>query len=149
MVAGLVFGENTQWSKDAIQLGNSLKALRALLDIDPFPENVPGLVVAISNKTEQVAGNLEDLELSLENELSSLDANDQQAALDAFAGLLVQVADVGEILANRGMEVEKGWIATSYMVSYISYQDFVGTFDRDGQIIPIYLTERGGWSIPG
>jgi hypothetical protein len=143
----LVFSQTPQWSKEAQKLQNSIRTLNTLIGINPFPEDVPGLNTAITNKTEQMMSDLTALDGALQSEMASLSSSERQEAETAYAGLMVQIADGGEMLALRSFDELTLDLVDTYNVSYSSYYSLASQYSLSTKGLPIGTTinERGGW----
>ena len=121
LLSAALNAETSKWSGKAVQLQQSIETLKTLTQAYASQETIPGLLVAITQKTVQTTDNLQKLELILIAELQELDTEERQLALDTTAELMLMVADAGELLANRGLEGSKNTIARVYITSYDNY----------------------------
>jgi hypothetical protein len=146
-----LFGDSTNWGRDALKLQHSVNTLNTLMGVNPFPDEAPGMVTAIGQKTDQLIGDLAALNASLANELPDMSADERSDALHSCAALLVQIADAGQMLADRSLTAIVSALGTAYNVSYYSYNSLSGQYGLAVKSIPIYVVvgERGGWPIPG
>jgi hypothetical protein len=149
-ISAVLVSDATLWDQKAQKLQNGIRTLNTLLSINPFPDDVPGLNIAITNKTEQMMSDLTALDITLQNELASLSAGDKQEALSTYAALLMLVADVGEMLALRSFGQLTLTLVNTYNVSYNTYFSIAGQYNLTTQKLPIGVTfdDGGGW-IPG
>ena len=146
----LLFSQTPQWSKEAQKLQNSIRTLDTLLSVNPFPDEVPGLQTAITNKAGQVMADLADLQSALEAEMASLSAAERQEALDACAALMSQVADVGERLYLRGFDTLSLDLVDTYTLARTSYFSLATIYNLITKRLPIgtRLQDGGSW-VPG
>jgi acyl-CoA reductase-like NAD-dependent aldehyde dehydrogenase len=147
LIGGLAFSQTPQWSREAQKLQHSLQTLNTLLSVNPFPGDVPGLETAITNKTEQMMDNLAALQAALQAEMSSLSAADRQEALGTLGDLLMQAADVGNMLAVRGFDTLTLNLVTVYNTTRIAYFSLAEQFNLTSKRIPIgtQVNDGGGW----
>jgi hypothetical protein len=151
LVAATLLCDTPQWTKDAKKVESSLKTLDTLLSVNPFPNDVPGLQVAITNKTEQLIADLDALNATLQSDLASLPAGERQEALATLAQLLVQVADEGQRLNNRFLDALTVDLVTHYITACTSYYALSNQYSFATNQLPIgvILHDRGGWNVPG
>jgi len=146
-----LFGDSTKWGRDALKLQHSVNTLNTLMGVNPFPDEAPGMVTAIGQKTDQLIADLAALNASLADELPLLGADERSEALSSYAALLMQIADAGQMLANRSLTAIVSELGTAYGASYCAYSSFSGQYGLAIKTIPIYINVngRGGWTIPG
>lgn len=149
-ISAVLVSDATLWDQKAQKLQNSIRTLNTLLSINPFPDDVPGLNIAITNKTEQMMSDLTALDITLQNELASLAADERQTAVTSYAGLLMQIADVGEMLALRSFSQLTLYLVNTYNISYTTYFSLAVQYNLVTKRLPIGVTfnDGGGW-IPG
>jgi hypothetical protein len=141
------FSQTLQWTKEAHKLGNSLKTLDTLLSLHPFPAEVPGMEMAITNKTQQMMGDLAALDAALQAELPSLSPSERQEALGTLADLLMQAADVGNRLVVREFDALTLDLVTSYNTVRTTYYSLAQQYSVVTKRLPIgtEVNNRGGW----
>ena len=146
-----LFGDSTKWGRDALKLQHSVNTINTLMGVNPFPDEAPGMVTAIGQKTDQLIADLAALNASLANELPLLGADERSEALNSYAALLVQIADAGQMLGNRSLTSNVSGLGTAYGASYYAYTSLSGQYGVAIKAIPIYVVvgDRGSWTIPG
>ena len=142
----LLLADSLTWDNNLAKAEQSLQTLSTLLDVAPFPEEVPGLTVAIANKTEQAVQYLNALRYSLEQELSLLSTDEQEAAMNAYSEVLVVAADLSDRLGTRYLDASWALLGTTYNDHYTAYYALCTSFDLPSRVLP---EARAGWNIPG
>jgi len=147
LTGAAAFSQTQQWSKEAQKLANSLRTLDTLLSVNPFPGDVPGLETAITNKTGQMMDNLAALQAALESEMPTLNAADRQEALGTLSDLLMQTADIGNMLAVREFGSLTMDLVTSYNAVRTSYYSLAQQYSMTTRRLPIgtQVDARGTW----
>lgn len=145
----LLFSQTPQWSKEAQKLQNSIHALDTLLSVNPFPDDVPGLDTAITNKTGQLMADLAALKSALETEMATLTPAERQEALDVWAELMIQIADLDSQLYVRGFDVLTLDLVDSYNAARTSYFSLIETYSLTFKRLPIGTRlQDGGGMVP-
>jgi acyl-CoA reductase-like NAD-dependent aldehyde dehydrogenase len=147
LAGALLFSQTPQWSKEAQKLGNSIRTLDTLLSVNPFPDEVPGLETAIGNKAGQVMADLAALQSAMESEMASLSGTERQEALDAWASLMAQTADVGNRLYIRGFATLSHDLVDTYSTARAAYFTLADSYTLITKRLPIgtHLQDGGGW----
>lgn len=147
LAGSMLMAQTPQWSKEAQKLQNSIRTLDALLSVHPFPGEVPGLETAIGNKAGQVMDDLAALQGALEVEMAALDAEERQEALNDWADLMAQAADVGNRLSVRGFGSLTLDLVVAYNGARTSYLSLADTYTLATKPLPIgaQLQDRGSW----
>lgn len=143
----LLFPQSTQWEREGQKLQSTIRTLDTLVSVNPFPDDVPGLEVAITNKTGQMMGDLGELKAAVETEMPLLGAEERQEALTATATLMIQVADLGNRLYIRGFNALTLDLVDAYAVVRTSYFSLAVQYSLVTKGLPIgtRLQDGGGW----
>jgi acyl-CoA reductase-like NAD-dependent aldehyde dehydrogenase len=147
LAGSLLMAQTPQWSKEAQKLQNSIRTLDTLLSVNPFPGEVPGLETAIGNKAGQMMDDLAAVQSALEAAMASLSADERQEALNAWAELMAQAADVGNSLSVRGFGSLTLDLVAAYNAARTSYFGLADTYTLATKPLPIgtQLQDRGSW----
>jgi HPt (histidine-containing phosphotransfer) domain-containing protein len=147
LTGAAAFSQTPQWSKEAHKLQNNLKTLNTLASINLFPAEVPGMETAITNKTQQMMDDLAALQTALQTEMPSLDAAERQEALGTLSDLLMQTADIGNMLAVREFGALTMDLVTSYNAVRTSYYSLAQQYSMTTRRLPIgtQMDARGSW----